>query len=149
MRFFPSAPRRRVFAAATVACAVSLGVVAIPAIADDDLKDKKRRVEQQIDHAHDDLEHSSKAVRRASADLVNAQAQLRDARHELAVVRDKLGVARETDARILLTRITAAYVYSARTLVRACLPLPRSAPSSPMRCSCRPAAIPRRCSARW
>ena len=68
MRFFPSAPRRRVMVAASVACAVSLGAVAIPALADDDLKDKKRRVEQQIDHAHDDLEHSSKAVRQASAD---------------------------------------------------------------------------------
>ncbi len=74
--------------------------VAIPALADDDLKDKQRRVEQQIDHAHDDLEHSSKAVRRASAALVNAQAQLRDARDELAVVRDKLAAARETDARM-------------------------------------------------
>ena len=30
-----------------------------------------------------------------------------------------------------------------------CWPLPRSAPSSPTRCSCRRAAIRRRCSARW
>ncbi len=100
MRFFPSASRRRVMAAASVACTLLLGAVAIPALADDDLKDKKRRVEQQIDNAHNDLEHSSKAVRQASAALVSAQAQLRDARHELAVVRDKLAVARETDARM-------------------------------------------------
>lgn len=100
MRFFPSASHRRVVAAASVACAVSLGVVAVPALADDDLKNKQRRVEQQIDHAHDDLEHSSKAVRQASTELVNAQAQLRVARDELAAVRDKLAVARETDARM-------------------------------------------------
>jgi len=100
VRFFPSAIHRRVLTAAAMACAVSLGVLAIPALADDDLKNKQRRVEEQIDHAHDDLEHSSKAVRLASTELVNAQAQLAVARDELAAVRNDLAVARETDVRM-------------------------------------------------
>ena len=107
MRFFPSASRRRVIAAASVASALTLGALAIPALADDDLKEKQRRVEQQLDHAHDDLEHSSKALRKASAGLADAQAQLRTARDELAVVRDKLAEARDTDARMQID-LTAA-----------------------------------------
>ena len=83
-----------------MACVLSIAVLAIPALADDDLKHKQRRVEQQIDDVHDDLEHSSKALRRASADLAGAQAQLKTARNELVVVRDKLAVARDADARM-------------------------------------------------
>jgi len=100
VRFFPSASRPRAAAALTVACALSVGVVSIPALADDDLKHKQRRVEQQIDAVQTDLEHASKAVRRASAELVSAQAQLRTAREELVAVRDKLATAQETDARM-------------------------------------------------
>ena len=100
MRYFPSALRQRVAPAALVATALVLAMVAIPAIADDDLKDKQRRVEHQIDAAHDDLEHSSNALRRASADLADAQAQLRTARDKLAVVSGKLADAQETDNRM-------------------------------------------------
>jgi murein DD-endopeptidase MepM/ murein hydrolase activator NlpD len=107
VRFFPSASRRRVAPAAFVASALVLVTVAIPALADDDLKEKQRRVEQQIEAVNDDLEHSSKALRRASAGLADAQAQLRTARDELAVVRDKLAEARDTDARMQID-LTAA-----------------------------------------
>jgi murein DD-endopeptidase MepM/ murein hydrolase activator NlpD len=100
VRFFPSASRRRVAPAALAATALVLATLAIPALADDDLKDRQRRVEQQIEHAHDDLEHSSKALRRASSDLADAQAQLRTARGELTDVRARLSDAQATDNRM-------------------------------------------------
>ncbi len=100
MRFFPSATRRRAVAAALAATGLLLATVAIPALADDDLKDKKREVEQQIDAAHDDLEHSSAALRRAGSDLADAQAQLSTARDRLESVRGRLADARDADARM-------------------------------------------------
>jgi murein DD-endopeptidase MepM/ murein hydrolase activator NlpD len=100
VRSFPSASGRRVAPAALVATALVLATLAIPALADDDLKDKQRRVEQQIDHAHDDLEHSSKALQRASTKLADAQAQLRTARGKLTDVRGRLADAQEVDARM-------------------------------------------------
>jgi murein DD-endopeptidase MepM/ murein hydrolase activator NlpD len=99
VRFFPSAHRRRLLAAAP-AVALTVGVLAVPSLADDDLREKQKQVEQQIDAAQDDLEHASKAVRRASAQLTNARSQLRTARTELAAVRDQLAEARKVDARM-------------------------------------------------
>lgn len=100
MRFFPSATRRH--AVATVLAAVGLvaATVAVPALADDDLKDKQRRVEKQIDAAHDDLEHSSAAVRRATHRFENAVQQLRSARGRLRDVRARLADAQAQDARM-------------------------------------------------
>lgn len=100
MRYFPSATPRRAAAAALAVCALVSATVAIPALADDDLKDKQRKVEQQIDDVHDDLEHSSAALRRATNDLADAQVQLLAARDRLEVVRGKLADAQATDDRM-------------------------------------------------
>ena len=83
-----------------MATALVLATLAIPALADDDLKDKQRRVEKQIDHVHDDLEHSSAALRRATNDLADAQVKLLAARDRLAVVRGKLADAQVADDRM-------------------------------------------------
>ena len=100
MRFFPSAPRRRVAPAALAATALVLATLTIPALADDDLKDKQRRVEEQIEDVHDDLEHSSAALKRATSDLADAQVKLSAARDRLEVVSGKLAEAQDADARM-------------------------------------------------
>ena len=100
MRFFPSAPRRRVAPAALAATALVLATLTIPALADDDLKDKQRRVEEQIEDVHDDLEHSSAALKRATTDLADAQVELSAARDRLEVVSAKLAEAQDADARM-------------------------------------------------
>jgi len=100
VRFFPSAARRRVAAAALGGAGLVLATVAVPARADDDLKDKQHRVEQQIDAAQDDLEASSASLRRASADLRSALDKLSAARGRLRDVRHRLAEARDQDARM-------------------------------------------------
>ncbi len=100
MRYFPSAIRRRASAAALVVSALVLATVAIPALADDDLKDKQRQVQEQIDHVHDNLEHASVALRRATGDLADAQVKLSAARDHLDIVSDKLADAKLADARM-------------------------------------------------
>jgi murein DD-endopeptidase MepM/ murein hydrolase activator NlpD len=99
VRSFPGASRRRL-AVASLAGAVTLGVVAVPLAQanDDDLKDRHHQVQQQVEHAQDDLEHASKEAQRAGARLAAAQAQLTSAKAELAGVRRQLAVARERDA---------------------------------------------------
>ena len=64
-------------AAASVAAALLVGTVSVPyASADDDLKDKQRKVEKSIDHAHDELDHSSKRLVAATERLEAARSQL-------------------------------------------------------------------------
>lgn len=102
MRYFPSASRPRLLAA-SLACALGVGALAVPfaqAADGDDLKDKQKQVEKQIDHAHEDLEHSSKQVRQATARLESAQAKLADARDAYAVTRAKLTAAQARDAEL-------------------------------------------------
>ncbi|WP_244929544.1 M23 family metallopeptidase [Nocardioides sp. W7] len=110
MRYFPSASRPRL-SAAVLACALALGATAVPLAqaADDDLKGKQEKVEQQLDHAHDDLEHSSKQVRRAAARLEAAQAELDAAQGAYAVARGKLTAAqaRDTELRAKLAEAEA------------------------------------------
>ena len=68
MRSFPRTARRRM-AAASVAAVLAAGrrLPSPTRSARDDLKDKQRKVEKSIDHAHDDLDHSSKRLRKAAA----------------------------------------------------------------------------------
>ncbi|MEI5672360.1 MULTISPECIES: M23 family metallopeptidase [Nocardioides] len=108
MRYFPSASRPRL-SAAVLACALAIGAMAVPLAqaADDDLKGKQDKVEQQIEHAHDDLEHSSKEVRRATARLEAAQAKLDAAEDAYAVARAKLTAAQARDTE-LRTKLAAA-----------------------------------------
>lgn len=84
-------------AAATAAAAIALGTLSVPASADD-LKDRQRQVEKQIDRAHDHVEESSKQLRRASDRLEAARGQLVDARTALATAQGRLAVAQERDA---------------------------------------------------
>lgn len=86
-------------AAASVAAALVVGTVSVPyASADDHLKDKQRKVEKKIDHAHDELDHSSKRLVAATERLEAARSQLATARNDLATARGKLAVAEERDA---------------------------------------------------
>ncbi len=106
MRYFPSAARQRVVVA-SLAAAATLGGLAIPlANADDGLKDKQKRVEQQIESAHDDLGEASKRVQRTTAALEAARSQLLSAKARLDDVRTRLAAAqardREMQAKLVL-----------------------------------------------
>jgi murein DD-endopeptidase MepM/ murein hydrolase activator NlpD len=95
VRYFPSASGRRL-AAAAAAGAILLGAVAANAD-DDNLKDRRDHVQNQIEQAHDELEEASKQAQRANARLTSAQAQLTSAQAELARVRTQLAAARVRD----------------------------------------------------
>lgn len=100
MRLFPRAARRRL-AAATIACSVAVGALAVPlAGAEDDLKQEQKQVQKDLEHAEGDLEHSSAQLREASARLEAAVGELRAAKAELADVRARLGAARLLDERM-------------------------------------------------
>ena len=59
-----------------MACAVSLGALAVPQANADDLKDKQKHVQGQIHSATKDLDESSARLRRATAALERARAEL-------------------------------------------------------------------------
>ncbi|WP_435745548.1 peptidoglycan DD-metalloendopeptidase family protein [Nocardioides sp. SYSU DS0663] len=107
MRPFPRAARRRL-AAATVVCSVAVGGLSVPlAGAEDDLRDRQKQVQKDIDHAHDELEHSSDRLRKATRRLETAVARLDAAEAELADARTRLGAARALDRR-MAARLEAA-----------------------------------------
>lgn len=88
--FFPSATHRRL-AAILAALILAVAALASPfASADDDLKDKQKKVKQQIHSAHADLDESSAALREATIALREAQAALSSAQVRLAETRGKL-----------------------------------------------------------
>lgn len=99
MRLFPRTARRRL-GAATIACSVAVGALAVPIAGAEDLKDQQKEVRKELKHAHSDLEHSSARLRKATVRLEAAVGQLRDAQAELADVRTRLGVARVLDDRM-------------------------------------------------
>ncbi|UAL29091.1 peptidoglycan DD-metalloendopeptidase family protein [Nocardioides rotundus] len=79
--------------------ALAIGSLAVPqAFADDDLKERKQRVEKSIDRAQDELEHSSSRANRAAQRLSKSREQLDAARAELAAVRVDLTAAQARDA---------------------------------------------------
>lgn len=94
MRTFPRAAHRRT--AAALAVVMALGVSA--AHANDDLKDKKDRVERQLKGAHRDLDESSAQLGKATQRLAAAQEQLGVAKTRLATARGKVEVAVQRDA---------------------------------------------------
>jgi murein DD-endopeptidase MepM/ murein hydrolase activator NlpD len=97
VRLFPRASRHRLWAA-SAACSLAVGAVAIPlANAEDDLKDRQKQVQGQIKHADHELDESSARLRRATAALTRAKARFADATAELTVVRSKLEAARIRD----------------------------------------------------
>lgn len=110
MRSFPRTARSRV-AAATAAVAIALGTLSVPTAVSsasaDDLKDRQKQVEKEIDRAHDHVEESSKQLRKASERLTVAKSQLVDARTALATAQGKLEVAQERDAAAAVELATA------------------------------------------
>ena len=93
--------------AAALVAVMALGVSSIPNAQADDLKDKQRKVEKQVQGANKDLHESSARVRRASARLASAQEQLDTAKTRLATARGKVEVATERDAQ-MQAELTAA-----------------------------------------
>jgi murein DD-endopeptidase MepM/ murein hydrolase activator NlpD len=113
VRSFPRThPRHLVqgrVAAATAACALAVGVVAVPfAHADeDDLRDKEKRVERQVNQAEDALEESSATARSAYAKLNTAKTELLSAQQQLARTRGKLAAAEVRDE-LMQTKLDSA-----------------------------------------
>ncbi len=66
----------------------------------DDLKKKKRQVEQDIERAEDDLHSSSARMQQASAALATAREQLGAAKVALAAAEAKVATAAERDAQM-------------------------------------------------
>ncbi len=107
MRFFPRTARHRLVAA-SAACTVAVGALAVPlAHADDHLKHRQHHVQSQIRSAHHDLDESSSRLRRATARLQGAKAELTSAQRELSAVRTKLAAARLYD-RQMQAKLNAA-----------------------------------------
>lgn len=95
---FPSATRRRRIAAFFVALTLPVAALASPlAFAEDDLKDKQKKVEKKIDRANADLSESSAALASATTALREAQAALSTAQARLAETRAKLLAAQIRD----------------------------------------------------
>ena len=103
MRFFPSASRQRL-AAAAAAGALALGAMSVPtspfSLAADDLKDQQKKVQKKIHGAAEDLEYSSAAARKALAKAEAARADLDRAKGRLSRVRVRLESARTRDERM-------------------------------------------------
>jgi murein DD-endopeptidase MepM/ murein hydrolase activator NlpD len=70
------------------------------ASAEDDLKDKQKNVQRQIDHANDDLGESSAALAKATRSLRVAQASLAKAEKALNATRVELAAAAAKDAQM-------------------------------------------------
>ena len=83
---------------ATLALTMAVGTSSMAVAHADDLKDKQKHVQKQVQGAKKDLDHSSSKLARANARLAAAQEQLDVAKAELATARGKLEVAEERDA---------------------------------------------------
>lgn len=127
MRYFPSAPPRRVPArrlprlqrlARTLAVPALVGVLTVPIATQtivpaafssdpDDLRDQRRDVQQQIREAQHEAHESSKRVSRAVAAYEASRAELANARADLATTREKLSAARALDAQMQAALVEA------------------------------------------
>ena len=96
MRFFPRTARHRLVAA-SAACTMAVGALAVPLASATDLKHRQEQVQGQIKSAGHDLEGSSRRLQRAAARLASVRAELADARDELAAALAKLGAAQLRD----------------------------------------------------
>ena len=96
MRFFPRTARSRLVAA-SAACTMAIGALAVPLANATDLKHQQQQVQGQIKSAGHDLEDSSQRLQRATARLDSARAELAAARRELSVAHGKLVAARLRD----------------------------------------------------
>lgn len=98
MRLFPRTARQRL-AAATAACTLALGALAVPLASADpqDLKHKKHQAEEQVEQAEQSLEESSDRVQRTQAALARTIADLAAARSEYQAARERLHAAEVRD----------------------------------------------------
>ncbi len=96
MRFFPRTARPRLVAA-SAACTLAIGAVAVPLAHAEDLKHRQHHVQGQIKSANHDLDESSARLRRATGALDAALAELSRAKAQLVVVRTKLVAAHLRD----------------------------------------------------
>jgi murein DD-endopeptidase MepM/ murein hydrolase activator NlpD len=83
-------------------CSLAVGAAAVPLAhasltAGDKLRDRQKKVQKRIEHAHDHLELTSRRLLRATQTLEASRADLSDARDTLHKTRDKLAAARELD----------------------------------------------------
>jgi len=100
VRVFPSDTRRRL-TAALAATLMGLGAVFAPlAMAEDNLEDKQKKVQKEIDSKQSDLQESSKRMAAAAAALAAARAELGQAQAKLAETRGQLTAARIRDQRM-------------------------------------------------
>lgn len=100
MRTFPRAARRRMIAATSVA-ALALGT-AVPLATADDLKDRQRRAEREVEQAEVSLDESSARLRRAQGRLDAVQERLGQAQAAVATAQGRVAVAEERDAEMQL-----------------------------------------------
>ena len=98
MRLFPRTARPRL-AAATVACALAVGALAVPfANADpQDLKHRQHQAQSQVQHAQKDLDESSSRLRAAQAAVDTAVRELAGARTAYAAASTRLEAAELRD----------------------------------------------------
>ena len=105
MRLFPRTARHRL-TAATAACTLAIGALAVPLANAEpkDLKHKQQQAQQQVKSAEQDLDESSARLRRAQGALDRAIHELSTARGELRAASARLQAAeirdREMQARL-------------------------------------------------
>ncbi|WP_248582702.1 M23 family metallopeptidase [Nocardioides sp. InS609-2] len=105
-------------AAALVVATLAVGALATPFASADDLKDKQKSVERDIEHAKKDLDESSSRMARAQTRLEDARTQLSGAEVALATAQGRVAVAQQRDAemQIELTDAEAALTQASADL---------------------------------
>lgn len=108
MRLFPRTSRHRL-AAATVACSLAIGALAVPLANAEpkDLKHRQQHAQQQVKSAQRDLDESSARLRRAQGALDRAVRELATARGEFQAASARLQAAEIRD-REMQSRLEAA-----------------------------------------
>jgi murein DD-endopeptidase MepM/ murein hydrolase activator NlpD len=98
VRHFPRTARQRL-AAASVACTLALGALAVPLASADpkDLKHKQHQAQEQVEHAEHALEESSDRLQQARSDLQQAVDDLASARGAYWAAKAKLDAAEIRD----------------------------------------------------
>jgi murein DD-endopeptidase MepM/ murein hydrolase activator NlpD len=94
----PHAHHRRLGALLLASIATMVLTTPVASAGDDDLKNKHRQVEHQIDKTQDALEESSARATRATASLQRAQASLQTAQQRLQGTQAELAAAQQRDA---------------------------------------------------
>lgn len=94
-------------AASSLVAALAVGALSAPHALADDLKDRQKSVEREIEHAEKDLDESSDRMAAARTRLQAARSQLDSARVALATAQGRVAVAEQRDAEMQV-ELTAA-----------------------------------------